>query len=520
MRRKKVLVLALLALAALGGLAYAYFRDGRSEVRYRTTRVERGEITATITATGNVNAVTTVLVGSQVSGTIQRLGADYNSVVKKGQVIAQLDPATFQAQVSQARANLEAARAGLENARFALENSRAALRNAEANVLTMQANIERDRANLTDARRSLERIRELAQKDLVSRQELDSAQYRYDRAVAEERASRSTHEASRADRDLKAGQVRTAEAQVRAMEAQVKQARAMLDLAEENLAHTTIRSPVNGIVIARNVDVGQTVAASLQAPTLFTIAEDLSRMQVDTNVSEADIGSVRQGMPATFTVDAFPNEVFRGQVAQVRLNPTTIQNVVTYNAVTEVGNPDLKLRPGMTAQVTILVARKTDALRVPKGALRFQPAEARERRQAQGAVGDRPAGPPPAGVKGEGPGREGAGRAGDRAGAANQAGGAGPRGSRMRPGGADGAPAAEGLQRRGARVWVLGSDGRPQPVVVRTGISDEQYTEILDGELREGQEVIIAATGRGANRRGTGPSLPGLGGPRGGGGRL
>ena len=285
--------------------------------RYETARVDRGRIVAQVTATGTLSALVTVQVGSQVSGRIQQLFVDFNSPVKKGQLIAKIDPQLFQATLEQARANHIAARADLARAK-------------------VQA---------ADAARQLARTRSLAERKLVAQADLDTAQ--------------ATAEGAQAGVDAAAGKV--------------EQARASLQQAQVNLAYTNIISPINGTVISRSVDVGQTVAASLQAPTLFVIAEDLAKMQVDTSVAEADIGKLRAGMDASFTVDAFPGRRFRGTVRQIRNAPQNVQNVVTYDAVVDVGNPDLELRPGMTANVSFVFADRADVLRVPNGALRFRP---------------------------------------------------------------------------------------------------------------------------------------------------
>jgi HlyD family secretion protein len=263
--------------------------------------------------------VTTVLVGTQVSGTIKELYVDFNSPVKKGKLIARIDPALFEAQVNQAKANF----------------------------LSAKANLEKAGATLVDAKRSMDRNKELFSKNLVARSDLDTAETNYE----------------------------TANASVSAAKSQVAQTEAALNLAETNLRYTKIVSPVDGIVISRNVDVGQTVAASFQTPTLFTIAQDLTKMQIDTSVDEADIGKVKVGQDVEFTVDAYPDITFKGKVWQVRNAPITVQNVVTYDVVIIVGNPELKLKPGMTANVSIIISTKKDVLKIPNAALRFKPSE-------------------------------------------------------------------------------------------------------------------------------------------------
>ena len=282
-----------------------------------TDQVTRGSIVSSISASGTVEAVTTVQVGSQISGTVQALYADFNSVVKKGQVVARLDPALVQADIDQARAA----------------------------VVKADAEVERLQVTLVDAQTKANRARELAERQLIPTSDLDAAE------VARQ----------------------TAEAQVKSARAQVTQARATLSQEEVNLGKTVIRSPIDGIVIARDVDVGQTVAASLQAPTLFSIAADMSEMQVKANIDESDLGQIKEGQKVTFSVDAYPRDVFKGTVRQIRLNPIVEQNVVTYAAIITAPNPELKLRPGMTANVTVETARRDNVLRVPVAALRFKP---------------------------------------------------------------------------------------------------------------------------------------------------
>lgn len=303
--------------ATVSAAAY-YHAQGRAEApAYVTQPVVRGDVVDTVEASGTLGAVTTVQVGTQVSGTIASLHADFNSRVRKGHVIARLDPSLLEAQVEQ----------------------------AEATVVRLQAEVERSRVALDDARVTLRRGRELLAAGLVPAADVDAAE----------------------------SAVRQGEASLKAAEAQVTQAQAALHQNRVALGHTVITAPVDGVVISRNVDVGQTVAASMSAPTLFVIANDLSEMQVDASVDEADIGRVAPGQQVSFTVDAYPQEMFRGVVEEVRLNPVVQQNVVSYVTVIDVANPDLKLKPGMTANVTIEVAKATDVLKVPNAALRFQP---------------------------------------------------------------------------------------------------------------------------------------------------
>lgn len=385
---KKILaVVAVIAVLSAGG--YLWFIKKDNGIKFRTEKVQKGDITSAVTASGTVNAVTTVLVGTQVSGTIREIMVDFNSLVKKNRIIARIDPATFEAQVEQARAGL----------------------------LSAKANLEKSEAMLVDSQRAMNRAKELFAKDLVARSELDSAETNF----------------------------LTAKAQVNASKAQVAQSEASLKTADTNLQYTRITSPVDGIVVSRNVDVGQTVAASFQTPTLFTIAQDLTKMQIDTNVDEADIGRIRTGMDVEFTVDAYPETTFRGKVFQVRNAPITVQNVVTYDVVIKVDNPDLKLKPGMTANVSIIVSTKNNVLRIPKAALRFSPRTIVKSRNAK-------------------------------------------------------------PQAKGTGVWVL-ENNSPKRVPVTTGISDSNYSELLSGEIREGQEVIVESIGSAPERPASAPRM-------------
>src|SRR4030043_2158669 len=312
---KKILIIGGIIIV-IGIAAFILFRGNKNEPKFRFDKVARGDIEMAVTATGTVNPVTTVLVGTQVSGTIKDIYVDFNTPVKKGQLIALIDPALFEAQVNQAKANLFSAKANLEKAE----------------------------AILIDAKRTMDRNKELFSKNLIARSDLDTSETNYE----------------------------TAKASVSAAKSQVAQTEAALSLAETNFHYTRIVSPVGGIVVSRNVDVGQTVAASFQTPTLFSIAQDLTKMQIDTNVDEADIGKNKVGQDVEFTVDAYPDITFRGKVWQIRNAPITVQNVVTYDVVIIVGNPELKLKPGMTANVSIIISIKKDVVKIPNAALRFK----------------------------------------------------------------------------------------------------------------------------------------------------
>jgi HlyD family secretion protein len=452
-KKRRNLVIGALALAGVLVLFLALRRRDH-DVRYLTAAVDRGNIVEVVGATGTLQAVTTVQVGSQVSGTIQSLQADFNSVVKKGQVITRLDPSLFQARLAQMNANLASA----------------------------QANTEKSRAEVADTRQKYERAQTLASQNLLPQSDLDSAKAAYDGAVA----------------------------QVRASEAAVSQAEANVNQAQVDLDHTIITAPIDGVVINRSVDVGQTVAASFQAPVLFVIANDLAHMQVNASIDEADIGRVRAGQDVTFRVDSYPDQTFAGRVDQVRLQPTTAQNVVTYNTIITVDNPEQKLMPGMTATVSVIVRKVDDVLRMPAAALRFKP-EGYER-PARGAGSGGGRGGPNAGDSG-GPGG-GAGRPNAPRGAGGPGGPGGPSGPGA-PGGPGGSgqgsradrpdrdrPTGEG---RSAVVFTLAAAGQPEPARVKLGISDGQYVEVKEG-LDEGAPVITGTADTGGRAAGPRPS--------------
>jgi len=322
----------LLIIAAIGaGAGAIYIRRGGTEIQVNTAPITRGDIVDTVGATGTLQAVTTVQVGSQLSGNISWLGADFNSIVKKGQIIAKLDPSLIEAQLQQTTANLNQSRANLAKA---------------------QSELERTKVQLTDAQQKYTRARELAAKSLLPQSDLDAAKIAVDTAQA---------------------MLASQQASVTQAQAAVSQAQASVNQSQVNLDHTIIVAPIDGIVTQRNVDVGQTVAASMQAPTLFIIAADLTKMQVNANIDESDVGRIRPAQHVTFRVDAYPTETFEGTVAQVRLQPVVVQNVTTYGTVIDVPNPLLKLKPGMTANVKVEIAKRTDALRIPTAALRFRP---------------------------------------------------------------------------------------------------------------------------------------------------
>lgn len=371
------------ALLVIGGASGLMVRRGRAkpEIHYDTAEVDRGTIAAKVTATGNLSALLTVQVGSQVSGRVQQLFVDYNSPVKKGQTIAKLDPLLFQAAVEQARAN----------------------------YLSLQGNLNKDQAQENNTKLIFDRTKALVEQKVMAQSDLDTASANYE----------------------------AAKAQVEADKSNLESARAMRNQAEVNLGYTTIVSPIDGVVISRNVDVGQTVAASFQAPTLFVIAQDLRHMQVDTNVGEADVGRLTAGMPATFTVDAYPSRPFTGRLRQIRNAAQTIQNVVTYDAVIDVENPSLLLKPGMTANVVFVAVQKDNVVRLRNAALRFQPDP-----QLLARIG-------------------------------------------LKPNASDLSVQAAGHK----TVWVLRS-GRPVDMTISLGISDGTWTELLGGDIHPGDALI------------------------------
>ena len=529
--RKKHLIIGTAGLAVAAVAAFYFWGGDASAAQYMTAKVERGNLRNTVTATGTLQAVTTVQVGSQASGTISALYADYNSVVKKGQVIAQLDPAVSKAQVDQAKANLQQAQASLQQAKAAVTNSRAGVsdaqaraqaasstaQNNQAGVAAAQANLAVLKAQQDDALSYLKQQESLVKSGIVAQRDLDvaqtaykTAQAKYDQGVAQlnqatlsqQMAAGSGIAQSQAQVQQSQAQVGQSQAQVQAAEAQVQQSAAALQLAEVNLAHTTITSPIDGIVVSRDVNVGQTVAASLSAPTLFTIANDLTKMQVIANIDQADIGLVENAKSVSFGVDAFPGKDFDGKIEQMRLNPQNVQNVVTYNVVIDVDNPDQKLKPGMTANLTVTIDERNNVLKVPNAALRFIPQDAGTQRAGGG--------------NGNGPGR----------GQANANGGNDSTAQAGKGGDAQFAPpTAPVLAGQTRTVWVLGQDGKPERRRVKIGLTDGAATEVVEGNLVEGEMVITGQTSS-ASKPSTNQtsSAPGFGGaPRtggpGGGGR-
>jgi len=435
-RRGRWIVAAVAGLVAIGAAAgYGLLLNRSVTPGYRTAAVERGPLRAVVSSTGNLNAVIMVLVGSQVSGTIKELDADFNTIVRKGQVIARIDPALFEAAVNQARADLQAAQSVVRNQQAQVQLARSNVANAEADAAEAQAQTAKALVAVADARRTLARQGELFARNLVAEADRDTAQTVFDAAIAQHDSALAHEKAMHEAIDAAQAQHSVQEAAVDTAREQVKQKEAALAQGQINLDHTTIRSPVDGVVVNRAVDVGQTVAAALQAPTLFTIAQDLTKMQVETSVDEADIGRIHRNTPVTFTVDAFAGETFPGEISQIRKAPQIAQNVVTYTVVVAVSNPDGKLLPGMTANVKFVTADRAEAMKVSNMALRFRPPDA------------------------EPPAEPGAARRGR--------------------------PASAG------QVWIVARNGRPSPIAVTLGITDGVSTEVTGGDLRVGQSVLI-----------------------------
>jgi HlyD family secretion protein len=535
--KKKHLMLGGAGAAVLGLAAFYFLGNQTTAAQYMTARVERGNLRNTVTATGTLQAVTTVQVGSQASGTLAALYVDFNSVVKKGQVIAQIDPGVAKAQVDQSRANLQQARASLQQSLASVTGSRAGVSDAQAKALAArstvqnsqsgvsgaQANLAVLKAQLDDAQSFLKQQESLMASGVIAKREVDiaatsykTAEARYNQAVAqlnqavlsEQSASSAGIAQSQAQVQQSQAQVQQSQAQVEQAKAQVQQAEAALRLAEVNLTHTTITSPIDGVVVSRDVNVGQTVAASLSAPTLFTIANDLTQMQVIANIDQADIGLVERAKSVRFTVDAFPGRDFDGKIQQMRLNPVNVQNVVTYNVVIDVSNPEQKLKPGMTANLTITIDERNNVLKVPNSALRFTPQDAAPRGNRNSAGNS----------SGQARRRQQGENAGDAAGANPAAQGSGQQGSGERRFAPASSPVLEGQMRL---VWVVGQDGKPQSRRIKVGLSDGASTEVVEGNLQEGEMVITGQTiSGGTAAQNTQTPAPGFGGaPRGGGRR-
>lgn len=545
--------LYVLALAALGAGAWWFAGPGTLAVAdqpaWRLAKADRGDVVAAVNATGTINPISTVVVGSQVSGQVLEITADHNSQVEAGQVLARLDP-------TQVKARLDGARADLANVRAArlvqlaqIEQARSEINRAEAVRLDAVAKLAQVEAQLGEAERNYARQRELGARGTVAQAVIDTARTNVDSQRAARDSARAQIASAEASKRSIEAALKVAEAQTGTIEAQIAQREAVVRQIEVDLANTEIRSPVRGTVVQRSVELGQTVAASLQAPTLFLVAQDLRSMEIYANVDEADVGRVRTGQPVTFTVNAYPGRDFRGEVKLVRLGSQTVQNVVIYTAVISFQNPRMELLPGMTATLRIITDRREDVVRVPNAALRWRPAgTAAERPQAAGPAAN-PFGPPtmrrgPAGGGGQ---QQGGRQIGEFVEALKAELALEPAQSEQIDAiVADARPQFRALmdpsidrsqrverirairtemgrrieavltedQRkafadirarfdgsRGAdgglpgRVFVVGADGTPQAVAVRTGVTDGAMTQIISGEIEPGREIIIG-TGR------------------------
>jgi len=422
--KKKLRWLVLTGVALVVILVFAFGLNHSTQAQHFVAKVESGDIDDVVEATGTINPIVTVLVGSQVSGSIAKLNADFNTRVHQGDIIALIDPALFKGALLEAKSDLE---------------------NAKANLVAARANLEKLKAGLVQTQADYQRTEGLSKGGVASQQQLDLAKANYDSANAG---------------------VNAAAANVAQAEAQVSQKEAAVNVAQTNLDYTVIRSPIDGTVVARNVDLGQTVAASFSAPTIFTIAKDLKTMWVYTKTDESDVGNIQVGKPVTFKVDAFPKETFHGVVKQVRMNATTVQSVVTYDTIIEFANPDMKLFPGMTAYVTIPVATVKNVVKLPNTALRYKPPMAPEEllaiyKRYAIAGGERP-------------------QVADPAPASSAQSGA--------------AVAPRAAKTDTAVVWKLHADNIMEPVEVSLGITDHAYTQlrgVIKGDLKEGDELVI-----------------------------
>jgi HlyD family secretion protein len=510
---KKKSIAGILAIVGVAGGA-AYWTLGRDEspaTQLIKGKVERGTVRVSVTATGTLEAVHTVQVGSQISGQVSALHADYNSRVRKGQLLAEIDPRTLKSQLLS-----EQAGAAQVNAR--MQSTQADLINQQANLVQVKANLKV--AQVTDDNNQVlyTRAKQLMERGLLAQADLDVA-----RANAESSAAK-VEQAQAAVLQAEA-QIQSKQASVEQVKSEIVGAKAQLDRAQINLDLTKIYSPVDGVVISRSVDLGQTVAASLSAPVLFLIAEDLTRMQVKANIDEADIGKITPDVRASFTVDAYPNDTFVGQILEVRLEPSTVQNVVTYGVIIGVDNAQLKLKPGMTTNLTLVVDERTDVLTVPNAALRFNPPRLTPEEITK-MIQDLPPLPPPS--RGAAP-PEGAtaGQAAQRAAGSGEqnpdvggrrSGGAGDGGGGRRGGGRAG-----GGRNPRSVLWTQDPTTLAfRPIRVRLGISDGTRTEVAGPNLKEGVEIVVADLTQAATpaqqRPAANPLVPSLGGNRGRGG--
>jgi HlyD family secretion protein len=487
-RRKGLIAVTVLIVAVV--LVFVARKQKASTMEYFTTPAQTGPLRNVVNATGVVQTVVTVQVGSQVSGQLDELYADYNSVVKHGQLLARLDPRNYQAQ--------------LENSEAAVASAQAHVQSAEADVKNQAANLASAKANLEAARVTKEnnavvfkRNADLTKEGVVSKNDYDTAKANADSSAAKyDQADAAVAQAEAQNRSAAAG--------LQQAKAQLQQAEADLNRAKLNLEYCNIYSPVDGVVISRNIDVGQTIAASLQAPTLFTIANDLTQMQVNANVDEADIGNISDQADVKFTVDAYPNDSFTGRISEIRLNPQTIQNVVTYSVIISIGNPDLKLKPGMTANIAITVDQREKVLKVSNAALRYTPPQMQR---------EEPAGQRGNAGKEESPKRALKVQEGPEPAAAPLA-----PGQKWNPSQKIKMVPRKRITQRPGLVYVLNAQHKPEPRQVMLGITDGSATEIVSGQLSDGDQIIIGDSTKSAGiapPNGAPAFGPGGGGPRG-----
>ena len=491
--RKVMLAFAVVAIIAIG-LVFSARKQKAANSQYFMAAADRGPLRNVVNATGVVQTLVTVQVGSQVSGQVEELYADYNSIVKRGQLLARLDARNFQAQAENARASVAAAQARVKSAE-------AELKTQAANLLSSKANLEAARVTRDNAETLFQRASELSKRGVASRNDYDNAKANSDSSAAKYQQADAAVAQTEA-------QGSATVAQLEQMKAQLQQAVADKNRAELNLGYCNIYSPVDGVVISRNVDVGQTIAASLQSPTLFSIANDLSHMQVNANIDEADIGNISDQADVKFTVDAYPNDLFQARISEIRLNPQTVQNVVTYSVILYIDNPQMKLKPGMTANITITVDDRDDVIKVPNAALRYTPPgrrseEFRTERTLTTTPVDAASTPaqPPA-------------QNGPKAGLAP-----GQKWDPLQK--IKFVPPKRTVQRPGV-VFVLDAQRNPQPKKIVAGITDGSATEVVSGDLNPGEAVIIGDSTQAANvapQTGGGFGGFGFGGGRGGGGR-
>ncbi len=523
--RKLIIVVTICVVVSGSGLYYLHSRTQPASSSYRTAKVERGAVVSEVSCSGTVNPVTTVKVGAEVSGKIRDLFVDFNSEVTEGQLIAQIDPESFEAAVRQGEADLKVAQANVLIRKAAVERAKAELESARSDFAASVAQTEKARVTVVDAKREFVRMKSLHESQSIPDRQLEQVETTYEQASAQHNLTEAQQEASKCTVNTREALLKMEIAQLSYSEAQVEHRKAALATAQIDLEHSSIRSPVNGVVISREVDVGQTVIARLQAPLLFVIAQDLRKMQIEASVDEADIGRIGVGHKATFTVDAYPGRKFTCKVDQIRKAPLEVQNVVTYKVVATADNPDLALLPGMTANVQIVVRHLQDVLKVPNAALRFQPAGT-----------------------GSGPAESSAGRGADAAGEDSpkerlqqliehlnltkeqqakvweayaevrnrvmeqMAQGGGPQklsiakeAARQRMKAAIAsiltpeqkekqAKLLAGRERseiKKGKVWITDRNGKPDAVDTIIGVSDGAFTQVVSGNLKEGQLVIV-----------------------------